>query len=581
MNIEPLEPRIAPATLLNPHTVSYIDPDGDHVLIKTTKGAWDLAADFHFVASAGGERLDYIYVGENRQFSGAKISVMASGAGDGNANVGAIYAQNVDLAAITVDGDLGRVIAGDGFVSTPGLGALSAASLGALGGSSLGIFVEGKLGKLTIAGNVENGASIVADSIGSVLIGGDLRATSADYQGYILAEDGDIGSVQIVGQLLGGAGKTSGSITSSAGSIGSVTIGGDVTGSGELSGVISADRGIGTVKIGGDLKGGSGMSSGRIFAEDRIGSIVLGGGIQGGDGEASGSIACNGPIGSVQTGTKTDGSVVGGSKNQSGTIQAAGDVGKIIIGGDLQGGSHMGSGIVDITGGRLGLLSIARDCAGGYNPNQDGDFEYLIHAAEIGTIKIGGDFRAGNRIGEISSDHAIASLIVGGGIYGSGSIPAVIKAFGAAQPGEHTDLAIGKISVGTDLIEARILAGAFSSGNSDAQIGSILIKGDVLRSSIAAGVSTGGDTFFGDTNDTLADPSRDRPEVVAKIASIVVGGTVEGSGTVTNDHFGFVANQIGLLHIHGLAVSLKAGASNDQPPRQIAATTGDVFVLEV
>ena len=36
MNIERLEPRTAPAILLNPTTVRYIDTDGDTVLVTTS-----------------------------------------------------------------------------------------------------------------------------------------------------------------------------------------------------------------------------------------------------------------------------------------------------------------------------------------------------------------------------------------------------------------------------------------------------------------------------------------------------------------------------------------------------------------
>src|SRR5438309_525212 len=50
-SIEPLEARIAPATLLNPTTVTYQDADGDDVTVKFSKPvlvAGDFAAVFHF-----------------------------------------------------------------------------------------------------------------------------------------------------------------------------------------------------------------------------------------------------------------------------------------------------------------------------------------------------------------------------------------------------------------------------------------------------------------------------------------------------------------------------------------------------
>jgi hypothetical protein len=39
--IEPLEARIAPATLLNPTTVTYQDIDGDNVTVKLNKAVLD------------------------------------------------------------------------------------------------------------------------------------------------------------------------------------------------------------------------------------------------------------------------------------------------------------------------------------------------------------------------------------------------------------------------------------------------------------------------------------------------------------------------------------------------------------
>jgi hypothetical protein len=45
---------------------------------------------------------------------------------------------------------------------------------------------------------------------------------------------------------------------------------------------------------------------------------------------------------------------------------------------------------------------------------------------------------------------------------------------------------------------------------------------------------------------------------------VKVGGQVTGS-TAGGDGFGFVAQQVGALSIGGAAISLHAGASNDQP----------------
>lgn len=119
--VESLEPRIAPATLMNPHTVSYTDNDGDTVLVTTSKGAWSLATNFVFVPSGAAEQLQTINLKNATDFAGAKLQVKATGPGDGVARIGFIDATGVDLNSVTIDGDLGRLYAGDTIDSTPGL----------------------------------------------------------------------------------------------------------------------------------------------------------------------------------------------------------------------------------------------------------------------------------------------------------------------------------------------------------------------------------------------------------------------------------------------------------------------------
>jgi hypothetical protein len=75
-SIEILEARIAPATLLNPKTVSYVDVDGDDVVIKIFKGSLDLATNFIFSAGGAGEQLEQIIL-TDAEFAGAKVTVTA------------------------------------------------------------------------------------------------------------------------------------------------------------------------------------------------------------------------------------------------------------------------------------------------------------------------------------------------------------------------------------------------------------------------------------------------------------------------------------------------------------------------
>jgi len=132
-------------------------------------------------------------------------------------------------------------------------------------------------------------------------------------------------------------------------------------------------------------------------------------------------------------------------------------------------------------------------------------------------------------------------------------------------------------------IYAMIEGGYDLNGNAvggDAQIGAVAIGGDLIASDIIAGVkSTGAD--FGNASDTLID----RPNgastdgILASIASIVVGGQIEGGG-VTGDMFGIEAQLIGSIKTGSVSLPLTKGAGNDN--FYLSQTTGkDVHVREL
>src|SRR5262245_17814250 len=104
MNIEPLESRIAPASL------TFTDVDGDKVVITTTgAGTLTLAGN---VTVTNGQLLNLDLT--DAAFQNAKVSIMATRdpttLGDGRVNVGVIDATGRDLGAVVVDGDLGQIL---------------------------------------------------------------------------------------------------------------------------------------------------------------------------------------------------------------------------------------------------------------------------------------------------------------------------------------------------------------------------------------------------------------------------------------------------------------------------------------
>src|SRR5437762_5299862 len=107
MNVELLEPRIAPATV-----IPFTDVDGD--LVKITISA----ADPHPVALAtlagsgpfGGFQFTLLdLTSATANHASVSVSVTKADTGDGLVNLGRIDAGTNDLGAVTIPGDLGDI----------------------------------------------------------------------------------------------------------------------------------------------------------------------------------------------------------------------------------------------------------------------------------------------------------------------------------------------------------------------------------------------------------------------------------------------------------------------------------------
>src|SRR5438067_2696317 len=120
-SIEILESRIAPAAVF-----FYTDVDGDAVTVKTSKGTdAQLEAITHpFLVAAGlGAQLQKIdFSLDPTHFLGTDITITAHPQfadadkildGDGHANIGFINATGINLGKVTVNGDLGKIEAGN------------------------------------------------------------------------------------------------------------------------------------------------------------------------------------------------------------------------------------------------------------------------------------------------------------------------------------------------------------------------------------------------------------------------------------------------------------------------------------
>lgn len=289
--IEALEPRIAPAILVNPTTVTYNDTGGDQVTVHVSKG--DLTNRLVFdsgFSETGNQQLELINL-HSKQFQDADLTVsVVTNGGDGFANVGFVNAKGIDLGNVNIHGDLAKILAGDQKTSTAGLGDLTLQSLAAIGPST----------------GAPNPFSTIKGGVGDVNIFSDLH-----------------------GQLFVGGG--------SHGTVASVTVGGSLVGENfDFSGNINSQGNMGPVHILGALSGGGGYASGEIFVQGKLESLQVDGGFQGGSGDFSGRVFAGGDTGTVTV----NGNITGDLGSSSGTITIEGQADSITINGSLLGGSR-------------------------------------------------------------------------------------------------------------------------------------------------------------------------------------------------------------------------------------------------
>jgi autotransporter-associated beta strand protein len=179
-------------------SATYTETDGDLVTVKITKGALT-AGDFVFSFS-GDNRQQLQRLLLDTEDAGTKVTITAKrteAGGDGFANIGYINANGVELGAVKVDGDLGRIDAGAvKSLTVQSLGAFGLTSQAA-GGSLVSNFSD-KLGKLTVKASIHGATLLGTASIGTVKINGS-------FLGGRLSAGADLGAVSVRGDIVGTA----------------------------------------------------------------------------------------------------------------------------------------------------------------------------------------------------------------------------------------------------------------------------------------------------------------------------------------------------------------------------------------
>src|SRR4029434_4478134 len=128
--VEPLEVRIAPAS------ITFTDVDGISVTISSSKGsAADLQQVAILAAEGSGQELQELRLSDLPDiFQGANISIVKGTLDDTQfVNVGFVNASGVDLHNVVIDGDLGRILAGDENSVTAAAKKLTVGSIGVQG----------------------------------------------------------------------------------------------------------------------------------------------------------------------------------------------------------------------------------------------------------------------------------------------------------------------------------------------------------------------------------------------------------------------------------------------------------------
>ena len=197
-----------------------------------------------------------------------------------------------------------------------------------------------------------------------------------------------------------------------------------------------------------------------------------------------------------------------------------------------------------------------------------------IGLSSFGSVTISGSIIAGRETGAGQLSHSggiygiLGAITVKGSLIGNATQDVEIIGRGDINlaPGLPPYIALASLTVG-GRVEHAFIAVGLQSGlyvDPDAQIGAVKVGGDWIASSLLAGVDPT-EGRVGDGNDTKADLGmRDHPELFSKIASVVIGGQVIGNPNDPSKTYGFGAEEIGSFKVHGVALTLNPGRSNDK-----------------
>ena len=590
--IEPLEQRIAPASLVDPRTIIYTDGDGDSVTVKFSFDVFggDSAAAlakanevFKFSVGAVGDqstaqvlqRIDFtkfpVIANKGSTVNGVGMTVTSTigAGGDGFVDVGAIKAVGVSLGKIIIDGDIGQIDAGGSGLKI-GIASLTVKSIGMRGtGTQVPVpsptaenpapdlvsTITGEVTKLTVLEDIKDARIRIADGrntqnqlttlakLGTLFVGasifGKTAAEAASDETGVIDCDRDITSARIGTDLshgiFGGGGVNSGRIRA-GGMIKSLTISGDVTGgAGVRSGSIAAGAGFGSVFIGDDLTGGAGADSGSILSLGNFASLTIRDNLTAGTGLDSAVVRSLGAISKVLINGNLDGTLASSGANSAGIF--ANGLPSIIIKGGIFGGPGAGTAFIH-SGRSIGSLTVNFALSGG----------------------------GGDGSGVIVADGPATSILIGGKILGSAGIQS-----GAVRVG------IDALQSGT-LASISVLGGI--EGGTGAASGSVASGGNITTAKIGTAANQPADVLKGGEGRVSGTISANGKIGSATLFGSVIGGIGQQSGGIfaterSDARLDEVPGSIGTLKISG---SLTGGSG---PQSGRIAIDGGIALLTV
>ncbi len=494
----------------------YVDTLGK--LINTQSGTPDYEStiagglgSFNALSVEGG----YLHVVNGYSSSGTSVSSGQIGA----VNI-AHYLKPRDPAVagtndgvIQTDGSIGSIHLGSNFVDSQhpelsdGLNGGAGTNSGSIiAGTNIGsIVIGGSLrgGTATGSGSVSAGGGIGYVQVGEVLGSGAGSANIHAVTGISTAVIGTIGSPGLVGGTGDGSGVISGD-----GGIGALYIS-NIQGAGPDSGGVVGKGGLGAVTVYGSVHGGAGAHSGFIESGGQTGNVVIDGDLAGYLGTSaashSGILVSSGAIGDVTVG----GTVIGGDGDASGGIfsgtSGSGGIGSVIIKDGLLGGAGTGSGVVS-SAAEIASVSISHTAPAGLVPDAiaggSGASSGTVYATgAIGSVVVSGHLHGGvgDDSGSIQEHGLISSLSVSGGILGGGGARSgAVEAFDNQTTGTAGAIytaSIGNITGGSGLDSGMVSSdgGIFSIATNSLAAGTAAGSGQVLA---GAGVFATGDIGY-------------------------------------------------------------------------------------